>query len=50
MHTLNIIPDVLIAEEEFDYLMTQLNFLDICGWLFEPLFQQSSANLSTRLI
>ena len=38
MHTLHIVPNVLVTEEEFNDLMAKLYLLNVCGWLFEPFF------------
>jgi len=38
MHSLHIVPNVLVTEEEFNDLMAKLYFLDISRGLFEPLF------------
>lgn len=50
MHSLDIVADVFVVEEVLDDLMAQSDFLRIRCRLFEPLFQQTGADLSSSLV
>ena len=50
MHALHIVANVLVAEKVLHDLVAKLDLLQVCSWLLEPLFEQSSTDLSPRLV
>jgi hypothetical protein len=50
VHILSIIADVFVLEEELDNLLSQIDFIDTCGWLLEPFFHQPGAYLRFALV
>jgi hypothetical protein len=50
VHILSIITDMFVLEEELDDLLSQIDFIDTCGWLLEPFFHQTGAYLCFALV
>ena len=50
MDRLDIVSYVLILEEKFSDFVPEVNLFEICSWLFQPLFEESCANLSLTLV